>query len=175
MIHPGDHPSAMRTILLTLLSGAWVGCSPPGSTRVDETAACTLPAVDVAWIQEMEARHEGQVQASDFGAMAVLLDDDIVLMAPNQADIVGKDQVREWQRAWEELTFKSYEQTVESIVGCGDLAYVKMSYSMSFAPLGAADRISDSGRVVHILRKRVDGTWAITHNFFSSDRPIPNG
>jgi ketosteroid isomerase-like protein len=160
---------------LTILCFAGAGCSAPGSTRVAETEACTLPAVDVAWIQEMEARHEGQVQASDFEAMAALLDDGIVLMAPNQADIVGKDQVREWQRAWEDLTFKSYEQTVESIVGCGDLAYVKMSYSMSIAPLGAADLVSDSGRGIHILRKRSDGTWAITHSFFSSERPIPTG
>lgn len=175
MIHPGYHPRATPTILLTLLSGAWVGCSAPGSTRGAEAGACTLPAADVVWIEEMEARHEGQVQASDFEAMAALLDDGIVLMAPNQADIVGKDQVREWQRAWEELTFKSYEQKVESIVGCGDLAYVKMSYSLSIAPLGAADLVSDSGRGVHILRKRSDGTWAITHSFFSSKRPLPTG
>ena len=90
-------------------------------------------------------------------------------------DIVGKSKVREWQKAWEALTFKTYRQTVETIAGCGDLAYVKMSYSMSFAPLGATDRISDSGRVVHILRKRAEGTWAITHDFFSSDRPGPAG
>jgi ketosteroid isomerase-like protein len=103
--------------------------------------------------------------------MAALLDDSIVLMAPNQADVVGKSQVREWQKAWEDLTFKSYAQTVESIVGCGDLAYVKMSYSVSIAPLGAADLVSDSGRGIHILRKRSDGAWVITHYFFSSDRP----
>mgnify|MGYP001388119880 CR=1 FL=1 len=107
--------------------------------------------------------------------MAGILDDDVVLMVPNQPDMVGKSQVREWQRAWEALTFKTYAQTVESIAGCGDLAYVKMSYSMSIAPLGAADLVSDSGREVHILRKRSDGTWAITHYFFSSDRPIPTG
>ncbi|MDP2957207.1 MAG: DUF4440 domain-containing protein [Longimicrobiales bacterium] len=161
------------TTLLTLFSGAWVGCSEPDSTRVAEAGPCALSAEDVAWIQTMEVEHERQIETSDFEAMAEVLDDAIVLMAPNQVDFVGKIQVREWQKAWEALTFKTYRQTVETIAGCGDLAYVKMSYSMSFAPLGAADRISDSGRRVHILRRRADGTWAITHDFFSSDRPVP--
>ncbi len=159
--------------LLTLFSGAWVGCSTPDSTRVGEAGLCALSAEDVAWIQNMEADYERQVEASDFEAMAGFLDDAIVLMVPNRVDLVGRIQVREWQKEWEALTFKTYRQTVESVVGCGDLAYAKMSYSMSFAPLGAADRISDSGRRVHVLRKRPDGTWAITHDFFSSDRLVP--
>lgn len=176
MTHPvGNHPRTSLTALVTLLSGAWVGCSAPDATRVAQAEACTLAAEDVASIQELEARHEGLVQASDFEAMAGILDDGIVLMAPNQADIVGKSQVREWQKAWEALTFKNYAQTVESVAGCDDLAYVKMSYSVSIAPLGAADLISDSGREIHILRKRSDGAWVITHYFFSSDRPIPTG
>ena len=175
MIHAGGHPRTGLATLLTLLSGALVGCSTPDAPGVAEAATCTLPADDVARIQDLEAHHEGQVQRSDFDAMAALLDDGIMLMVPNQPDIVGKSQVREWQKAWEELTFKSYAQTVESIVGCGDLAYVKMSYSMSIAPLGAADLISDSGRGIHILRKRSDGAWVITHHFFSSDRPDSTG
>ena len=176
MTHPvGDHPRASLTALAALLSGAWVGCSTPDAARVAEAEGCTLAAGDVASIQDLEARHEGLVQTSDFEAMAGMLDDSIVLMAPNQADVVGKSQVREWQKAWEALTFKNYAQTVESIAGCGDLAYVKMSYSVSIAPLGAADLISDSGREIHILRKRSDGAWVITHDFFSSDRPVPTG
>ncbi len=176
MTHPGaDHWRPSLTPLLALLSGALVGCSTPGSTPGAGAETCALPAEDIAWIQDLEARHEEQVQAADFDAMAALLDDGIVLMAPNQADIVGKSQFAEWMKAWEELTFKSYAQTVESVVGCGDLAYVKMSYSVSIAPLGAADLVSDSGRGVHILRKRSDGTWVITHWFFSSDRPNPAG
>lgn len=161
--------------LLTLVSGALVSCTTPDSTRVSGTGECTLAAEDVAWIRDMELEHERQVQASDFEAMAGTLDDAVVLMAPNRADIVGKSDVRNWQKAWEALTFKTYDQTVESIVGCGNLAYVKVSYSLSIAPLGAADLTSDSGRGVHLLRKRSDGSWVITHYFFSSDRPIPTG
>ncbi len=175
MIHARGRPRTGLAALLTLLSGALVGCSTPDSTRVAAGAGCTLTDEDVAWIQDLEAEYERHVQSSDFEAMAALLDDGIVLMAPNQPDIVGKSQVREWQKAWEELTFKSYAQTVESIVGCGDLAYVKMSYSLSIAPLGAADLVSDSGRGIHILQKRSDGAWVITHHFFSSDRPSSTG
>ncbi|HSW29099.1 MAG TPA: nuclear transport factor 2 family protein [Longimicrobiales bacterium] len=175
MIHASGHARAALATLSTLLWGTLVGCSTPDPTRVAEAATCTLTAEDVALIQDLEAEHEGLVQSADFEAMAALLDDGIVLMAPNQPDVVGKGQVREWQKAWEELTFKSYEQTVESMVGCGSLAYVKMSYSVSIAPLGAADLVSDSGRGIHILRKRSDGAWVITHWFFSSDRPDATG
>ncbi|HSW30455.1 MAG TPA: nuclear transport factor 2 family protein [Longimicrobiales bacterium] len=169
------HSRTIFATLLALLSVALGGCSTPDPTRIAEASTCTLHAEDVAWIQELEVRHAGQIQASDFEAMAAVLDDAIVLMAPNQADVVGRGQVREWLKAWEDLTFKSYAQTVESIVGCGDLAYVKASYAVSIAPLGAADLVSDSGRGIHILRKRSDGPWVITHWFFSSDRPNATG
>lgn len=174
MTHPGaDHRRRALAALLALLSGSLIGCTAPGSTPGAE--ACALPAEDVTRIQDVESALEAQIQAADLGAMAAALDDGVVLMAPNQPDVVGKAQFGEWLKAWEELTFKTYAQTVESIAGCGDLAYVKTSYSVSIAPLGAADLVSDSGRAVHVLRKRSDGAWVITHWFFSSDRPNPAG
>jgi len=176
MTHPGvDHARTSATMLLALLTGASAGCSTPDSTRLAEGEECRLAAEDVTRIQALEAELEAQVVTSDFEMISGVLDDSIVLMPPSQGDIVGKGQVGEWLNAWEALPFKTYAQTVESVVGCGDLAYVKTSYAVSVAPLGAAELISDSGRGLQILRKRPDGTWVITHYFFSSDRPIPTG
>ena len=85
--------------------------------------------------------------------MAEDMGDDIVVWAPNQPEVVGKAQVREWQRAWEGVSFESYDLSVDEILGCGDLAVVKGSYSMVVTMPGAPEPMSDSGRWIHVLRK----------------------
>jgi ketosteroid isomerase-like protein len=149
--------------------------SAPGLNEKEKDGPCTLSEEDLSWIRTMEAEHEVQAATGDFNAMAKDIAEDILVMAPNQPDIVGKAQLREWQRQWEEISFDTYSLTLEEIIGCGDIAFVRMSYSMSFTPEGAPGPISDSGRGGHILRKKPDGAWEIIRDFFISDQPMPTG
>jgi ketosteroid isomerase-like protein len=64
---------------------------------------------------------------------------------------------------------------VEEVIGCGDLAFVRYSYSMSFRLPGATQVMSDTGRAFHVLRKQDDGTWIIIRDFFHSDVPLQSG
>lgn len=161
--------------LVMFIVGSMVACSVPEETQVAQAGPCVLAEEDVAWIRAMEEGHEGQVIDQDFDGMAAAWADDILLLAPNQPEIRGKGPLREWQKAFEGVTWEHYELALDEIVGCGDLAYVRMRYSMTFTLPGQTEPISDSGRGFHILRKQHDGTWLVTHDFFHSDQPLPNG
>jgi ketosteroid isomerase-like protein len=163
------------SVLMMLFVGSFAACSAPEANEVAKPGPCMLAEEDVSWIRTMEGEHEAQVINKDFDSMAEALAEDIFLLAPNQPEIVGKGPLREWQRPFEEVTWQNYELTVDEIDGCGDLAYVRMSFSMTYTLPGQDEPISDSGRGFHILRKQPDGTWLITHDFFHSDQPLPTG
>lgn len=136
---------------------------------------CTLTDEDISAIQALERRHKSQAIGKDFDSMAEDIAEDFIVWAPNQPDVAGKSGLREWQRAWEGVAFDSYELLVEEIMGCGDLAFVKGSYSMAFTPEGGTGPIEDSGRWIHLLRKTPEGHWVIMRDMFNSERPLQTG
>jgi ketosteroid isomerase-like protein len=129
---------------------------------------------DISAIRIMEARHRDQAANREFDAMSEDIAEDFIVWAPNQPEVAGKSQLREWQRAWEGGSFDTYELVVEEIIGCGDLAFVKGSYSMGFTPEGGTESISDSGRWIHLLRKTPEGNWVVIRDMFNSERPLIN-
>lgn len=105
--------------------------------------------------------------------MAEDIAEDCVVWAPSQSEVAGKHDLREWQRAWEGVSFSTYELPVDEIIGCGDLAFVKGTYTMEFTPEWANEPISDSGRWTHLLQRTPDGRWVVIRDMFHSERPSP--
>jgi len=159
--------------LVMLVVGSMAACSVPEEAQVARTGPCILAEEDVAWIRAMEEEHEAQVINQDFDGMAAGWAKEVLFLAPNQPEIQGKGPLREWQRAFEGVTWEHFESALDEIVGCGDLAYVRYGFSMAFSLPGQTELISDSGRGFHILRKQPEGTWLVTHDFFHSDQPLP--
>lgn len=158
----------MRTqAIASFLLLAMVGCLERTPQVAGTTALCSLSEADVAWIRAMESEHELQAATADFDAMSTSFAEDVVLMPPNHPDIVGRTPLRQWQGQFLAMG-DDYDLTVEEVAGCGDLAYVRGTYSLSFTPLGAPQPVVDAGRWLHILRRQADGTWLITHDVFSS-------
>ena len=136
---------------------------------------CMLPQEDVSKILAMAKEHDAQVLSGEFEAMREAFSEDIVVMAPNMPEIVGKQALAEWQEQWKAVTYEQYELKTEEVFGCGDIAFARYSYSMSFRLPGATDLISDTGRAFHVFRKQQDGGWQIIRDFFHSDQPLPQG
>lgn len=67
----------------------------------------------------------------------------------------------------------SFENAPEEIDGRGSLAYARGPYSITHAPEGAAESISDTGHYMAILRKQEDRRWLISYLIFNSDQPMP--
>ena len=57
------------------------------------------------------------------------------------------------------------------IVGKGDLAFARGTYSFTIVPEGATP-ITDRGNYVEIWRKGADGVWRISRDIFNSELPI---
>jgi ketosteroid isomerase-like protein len=161
--------------LAMLLLGALGACSASDVPQTAVSGPCLLPDEDISAIQILEARHRDQAASQDFDAMAEEIGEDFFAWAPNQPEIAGKSQLREWQRAWEGVSFSTYELPVDEIIGCGDLAFVKGSYTMEFTPEGSNEPISDTGRWIHLLRKSPDGRWLVIRDMFHSELPAPTG
>ena len=138
-------------------------------------APCTLSSEDVSWIMAMAKEHGEQVLTGEFEAMREAFSEDILLLVPNTPEIVGKQALAEWQQQWESASFEAYELKVEEVFGCGDLAFVRYSYSMSCRIPGNPDLMSDTGRAFHVLRKQDDGTWLIIRDSAHSDVPLESG
>ncbi len=60
--------------------------------------------------------------------------------------------------------------THDTIVGFGDLAYVRGRYQLHLAIEGAA---VDSGKCLEIRRRQPDGTWLLEVDIFNSSLPLP--
>lgn len=60
----------------------------------------------------------------------------------------------------------------EEIVGNGDLAMVRGTYSMSLTIPGVPDPVSDRGKYIEIRKRQSDGSWPMWRDIFSSHLPL---
>ena len=53
--------------------------------------------------------------------------------------------------------------------GDGDVAFMRARFSMTFTPPGATTPVSDSGKILVVLRKQADGAWLRVADAWNSD------
>jgi ketosteroid isomerase-like protein len=63
-------------------------------------------------------------------------------------------------------------QVIE-IVGSGDLAYLRGTWTMTISIPGVPAPINEHGNMLLISRKQSDGVWKITREMLNSDVPEP--
>jgi ketosteroid isomerase-like protein len=133
----------------------------------------SLAEADVVIIRSIVESHEAQVLAGDWKAMSAAWARDIVAMPPNQSEIVGREALLAWCSSIPRV--REYSLTAEEVAGCGDLAYVRMRYSMSLGSADDRSLLKDSGRGIWILLKNRDGRRLIERDIFNSERPASAG
>jgi len=132
----------------------------------------SLAEADSMAIRSMVMSHEAQVLAADWKAMSAAWAPDIVAMPPNQSEIVGREALLAWSSSFPPV--REYALTAEEIGGCGDLAFVKLRYSMSLESAEDGSILEDSGRAIWILSKNREGRWLIERDIFNSEMPLPS-
>lgn len=147
---------AFVALPMILAAGA---CEPPPEDVGD------LPSEDVAAIEDMVESYRLAVMARDWEAAAEFYAREGIRNPPNAPEVeVGPEELAE---AYGGLS--SFENPPEEIVGRGDLAYVRGSYSVTAEPEGAAEPIGDEGKYLAILHKQDDARWRIAYLIFNSD------
>ena len=124
---------------------------------------------DLAAIREASANYERHAIANDWDAWIELIGDDAVYLPPGEPAVSGRAAVRSWVD-----TFPHVDQlslTIADIVGQGDLAVVRGSFSMSVTD-DAGVSADDEGKYVEVWARQADGSWKMIRDIWNSSQPL---
>ena len=163
--------------LLLILPLVFLLCFTFGCQKAEEVAeeigveVVGLSDEDVASIR---TAHDDYVQAVMTGGYVATIEyytEDAIMMPPNAPMVQGREALKAFSEAFPPAT--AFNMTLEEIDGRDDLAFVRGTYSMTFALEGAPEPIQDIGKFIEILKKQQDGSWLIAIDIFNSDLPLP--
>jgi uncharacterized protein (TIGR02246 family) len=157
----------MFRLALPAISVALLAACQPGVTPLTEE--------DIEAIRDLGEREVVEALfAGDWDRFAAAFTDDAVRMPPNEPMHRGRDVIREWAETnWGPLTLTEFTQTLASIDGHGDLAFITGSFTATSEVPGISEPVSDVGKVLAILRKQEDGRWLLSAVMYNSDLPLP--
>jgi len=137
-------------VLLIVMTGA--GCAPLATRGTSE-----ISAQSQRWLASFNA--------GDVKTLTAIYTADARMMAPNAPMAQGHAAIA---ASFGEMTSAGMKTTTTCIdlVAAGDIGYQVGTYAL-LAPDGAE---IDHGKFIE-LWKRVDGSWKISHDMFSSDLP----
>lgn len=145
--------------MLGVLTGACAPKGPVGLTEADRAAiAAAGESMAVA------------ANAGDFAKWADVQAEDVQMFPPNSDAVIGRDAIAAAMKAYPPVSNVKFVQN--EVVGAGDLAYVRGSYSMTISPPGIPP-IEDKGAYIEIWRKQPDGRWLISRDIYNSSVPLP--
>jgi ketosteroid isomerase-like protein len=140
-----------------------IGCKP-GSQRFGD-----LTAQDSVALRKIADRDAPIVLARDWDALAAEYAKDAVRMPPNGPAVQGRDAIR--QMLQQTPPISAFAFRLVDLQGDGNLAYMRGAWSMTLAPTGAPKPVSDSGKILVVLRKESDGSWVRVADAWNSDAP----
>ena len=138
--------------------------------------ACTKK-IDTQDIEKaiMDQHHQAN-QALTKGNLEALMSayaDDVVMMPPNQAELVGKAAVRSmWQDLLRDFTVQVSVST-EEVKVLGEWAFERGTFKMELTPRAGGAPVRDFGKYLDILRLQPDGTYKYSRVMFNSSQ-APN-
>ena len=150
-------PFALRLSPFALMLACQPAAAPAG-----------LSAADRQTIDSLHSAFTTAAAANDLTAVTAMYTEDGSLLAPNLPIATGRIAMKE--------TFGHFPPIAEmklithEAIGTADLATVRGSYMLLFAPPGQPV-VSDTGKFVELWRKQSDGRWLIAWDIFNSDKP----
>lgn len=125
--------------------------------------------VAVAQIWE---EYASSLMAGDIERWLSLWTEDGVQLPPDELPVVGKERIRERNRAVaDRFAFANMEIRNAEVVSAGDWAYARGTYTAMLTPAGGGDTIHIDGKYMTILRREPDGSWRIHRDIFNSNVP----
>jgi uncharacterized protein (TIGR02246 family) len=149
--------SLVASVLILLIS---TGCSSKTETNTD---------ADVAAINGIWETYSSSLNDGDIDSWLSLWTEDGVQMPPNEAPVIGKDQLRQRNGGALDLFVVDIEITNEEVEVAGSLAFSRGHYVATFSPKDGAQPIPVDGKFMTILKKQPDGSWKIHRDIFNSN------
>ena len=130
---------------------------------------------DVAAIKKLHEEIDAAINAGDLDSFVSCFTDDAVRMPPNMPALVGKDAYRDMvQYFFEQNTGIEHDITTEEVIVCGDWAFARGTYTITFTPKAGGKPIRGIGKWMDIYKRQLDGSWKCYRNIYNSDLP-PSG
>ncbi len=153
----------LRSIVfaLGLVSATIAGCSS------DAESPRGLSDADMTALRAIADKDAPTVRAREWAAVAAGYTEDAVRMPPNGPAIQGRDAIRTSLDQMPPIT--AFDFRLIDLQGDGEIAYIRATWSYTLAPPGAAQAVSDSGKILIVLRKQADGSWLRVVDAWNSD------
>jgi uncharacterized protein (TIGR02246 family) len=114
------------------------------------------------------------IESDDVEGMVALLTEDGTAFPPHEPALVG----RQANRAWHEQRITEFETaftvSTDELIGDGDQAFERFSYTLTLTPREGGDALVDSGRCVWFWRRQ-DSEWKVARAMWNSPEPPDNG
>jgi uncharacterized protein (TIGR02246 family) len=107
------------------------------------------------------------VLAGDFKTAASYYTEDGMLLPPNGPVVEGRPAISSFLAGYPKIT--AFTQSIVELDANGDLGYARLTYALTTMPPGAKAPLNDTGKVIIILRKQLNGTWMTTRGIWNSD------
>ena len=151
-----------RSIVPALLLVALAACSPAAPAKLSEQDVTDIKASVDRWVDDFLTNKKDD--------LTNLITDDMVLLPPNSAPMVGREASMNYMKAYPTIT--KFTATKDEVDGVGDVAYVRGTYSID-ATLPDSTSIHDEGTYLEVHRKQADGSWRYSRLSWHSSQPLP--
>lgn len=137
----------------------------------------TLAEEDRQAIAQLPIMYVELALAEDWDGVANLYHEDAIQMPPDQAPVVGRDNIRQFlaQLLGSEggVTLESFSVDVVELEGAGDLAYARATYQFEISTTvdGEELTVQQQGPYMNILRRDEAGDWRIYRQIINRDHP----
>jgi ketosteroid isomerase-like protein len=124
---------------------------------------------DAAAIRSQIDTYAKTALAADWDAWGQTLAPDVIALPPNSPPIIGRDAAIAYARTYPKLT--RLVETVDEVVGEGNLAYARGRYSLAVM-LADGSTVTDDGSFLRVHRRASDGSWPHIRWMWHSAAPI---
>jgi ketosteroid isomerase-like protein len=160
---PGQEPAE------TPAEEAAAGEAAAGEPVSDEAAAA---AAEAETLRALEETVVAAFKAGEIDALAALYPEDVLVLAPNQPTLVGKDEVLAWlQGFFGQFTVDEFASPVEEVVVADAWAFSRGTFGWTLSPKAGGDPVRDGGKFIVIWRRAPDGSWMRARVIWNSDGP----
>lgn len=142
-----------------------------GTLAACQSAPAPAPAglseKDVSDIKATVDRWVNDFVTNQRDSVANLMTADLVMLPPNTKPLEGRDAAMGYLKAYPPIA--QFTVTTAEVVGLGDLAYVRGTYSIDVTlPAGPAH---EEGTFLEIHRKQSDGSWPYARLIWHATAP----
>ena len=140
------------------------GCSPADSAKASAPDPTATAAVDSA-----STRLFAALRADNADSLLALMQDDVILMPPNEAVLTGKPAVRTWYDAFvKQMHTTSLTTSNREVLVGGDYATEVAHFEWSLKSVEGGPPVVDRGSYMQVWHRQPDGRWLFSREVWNS-------